>query len=128
VLATLAVFFGGLAALLAAVGLYGVLAYAVSRRAREIGVRMALGASRRRVVGMVLGETAAMTLTGTVAGLAAALALSRYTESLLFGVTTKDAAAFAGAAVLMLAVAALAGYLPARRAAAVDPALALRAE
>jgi predicted permease len=119
---------GLLASLLAAVGLYGVMAYVVARRTREIGIRMALGASQRNVAGMVLREIAGIAGAGLIIGLAAAYALGRALESLLFGVKASDPFVFLAATGLLIVVAALAGWLPARRAARVDPMVALRYE
>ena len=125
---TLVSAFAALAALLAGIGLYAVLAYSVSQRVREIGIRMALGARAGDVRLMVLAQSSRITLVATVVGVALAVGLGRLGEAMLFGVTALDARAQAGAAGLMLAVALLAGVLPARRAAAVDPVEALRAE
>jgi putative ABC transport system permease protein len=119
---------GLLAALLAAVGLYGVMAYVVARRTREIGIRMALGATQRNVAGMVLREIAGIAAVGLLVGLTAAYALGRVLESLLFGVKASDPFVFMAATGLLIAVAALAGWLPARSAARVDPMVALRYE
>ena len=118
----------GLAVVLAAVGLYGVIAYSVSRRTAEFGVRMALGADGRSIVWMVLREGLVLGLVGAAIGLGAALALTRLLASLLFGVTTTDPSSFALSATLLLAVALGASYLPARRATEIDPVAALRAE
>ena len=120
--------FAALATLLAAVGLYGVLAYTVSRRTREIGVRMALGADARRVRRMVLRQVAMMTLVGGAIGLAAALALGRTAQSLLFGLAPHDPVVVIGAIVVLTIVALAAGFLPAYRASTVDPIQALRYE
>ncbi len=119
---------GLLASLLAAVGLYGVMAYVVARRTREIGIRMALGASQRNVAGMVLQEIAGIAGVGLIVGLTAAYALGRALESLLFGVKASDPFVFVAATGLLIVVAALAGWLPARSAARVDPMVALRYE
>ena len=120
--------FGGVALLLAATGVYGVVSYGVSRRAREIGIRMALGASRRDVRRLIVGQGARLAALGLALGLAAAYLLTPVLASLLFGVTATDPATFAGAALGLLAVALGAAWLPARRAARRDPAAALRAD
>jgi len=119
---------GAMALLLGTVGLYGVTAYSVSQRTREIGIRMALGAQRGDAMGLVLGEGMWVVLTGLVIGLAGSLALTRFLSSLLFGVTATDPLTFAGVAALLALVALLACYLPARRAMSVDPLVALRYE
>ena len=121
-------FFAGLALFLAAAGLYGLLSYTVSQRRREIGVRMALGAQRRDIVALIVRQGAALVAGGVGLGLLAAGASTRILESLLFGVTAADALTFAAAAVVLLAVALLACYLPARRATRINPMDALRAE
>jgi len=126
--ARLATFFGLLALSLACVGLYGVLSYAVARRTNEIGVRMALGARRRDVVWLVLREALTLVVAGVVIGLLASLAATRTASTLLYGLEPNDPPTIAAAALLLLAVAALAGYLPARRASRVDPMAALRDE
>ena len=118
--------FAGLALLLASVGLYGVLSYTVAQRTAEIGVRVALGAQRSDVVRGVVRTALVLAALGIVLGLAGALGLTRVLESFLFGVTATDPITFAGVAVLLLAVSALASYVPARRAASVDPMAALR--
>ncbi len=120
--------FGALAALLAAIGLYGVLAYTVARRTAEIGIRIALGASRANVQWLVLRESMATVALGILVGAPAALALSKLVRSMLFGVTPADTVSFAAALLLMIAVTAIAAYVPARRAARVDPMVALRYE
>jgi ABC-type antimicrobial peptide transport system permease subunit len=127
-LAQLSSFFGLLALLLACVGLYGVMSYDVARRTHEIGIRMALGAQRRDVVGVVLRETMLLVVIGVITGLSAALATTRLITSLLYGLTPNDPLTIGLAGLLLLAVAAMAGYLPARRAARVDPMEALRHE
>jgi ABC-type antimicrobial peptide transport system permease subunit len=127
-LATISSFFGGLALLLACLGLYGLMAYAVARRTAEIGIRMALGARGRQIIWLILRETLWLVLAGIASGVPLAVALSRYTRSLLFGVSPVDPAILAGSIAAMIAVAALAGYLPARRASRVDPMVALRYE
>jgi predicted permease len=125
---TLSAAFAGLATLLAAVGLYGVLAYSVAQRGREIAVRMAVGADARRVRALVLRQVGRMTLAGGAVGLVAALALGRAARSLLFGLGPHDPAAVAAAAGVLAAVALGAAYLPARRASRVEPMRALRGE
>jgi predicted permease len=120
--------FAVLALLLAAVGIYGVVAYAVTRRTREIGVRMALGASPGQVVGSVMEQGLRPVGLGIAAGLAGAFALGRLIQSQLFGVSPTDPATYAAIVLVLAAVAALACMIPARRAARVDPARALRAE
>jgi predicted permease len=119
---------GALAVLLAAVGLYGVLAYAVSQRTREIGVRMALGAGRSDVLRQFLGQGARLAAAGLGAGLLLSAALTRLLSSLIFGVTPMDAATFAAVSIFLVAVALVASYLPARRAASISPMEALRNE
>ncbi|MEK6287808.1 MAG: ABC transporter permease [Acidobacteriota bacterium] len=126
--ATLSGFFGVLALLLACIGLYGVMSYGVARRTNEIGIRMALGASAPRVTRMVMGETMLVVLIGVVIGLGAAVATTRLIASMLFGLAATDALTISFAVLLMVGVAAIAGYLPARRAARVDPMVALRYE
>jgi len=120
--------FAGLALTLAAVGIYGVISFSVTRRTREIGVRMTLGARARDVILMVVGQALLLSIVGVAIGLGAAFALTRLMGSLLFGVSATDPAILAGVSVLLVAVAVLASYLPARRAAAVDPLEALRYE
>jgi predicted permease len=127
-IATLCVCFGALATILASIGLYGVTAFSVARRTREIGIRMALGAGRRRVVGMVLEEVSWMCLIGVGVGLPLSIGLSRYIASQLYGITPTDSLTLIFAALTMMFVSLLAGLLPARRAATVDPTIALRYE
>ena len=127
-LAALSSVFGSLATLLAALGLYGVMAYMVARRTREIGIRMALGAGRRSVVWMVLGETLALAGIGVAIGLAGAWTLTRLIQAQLFGVEPTDPLTTAAASLGIAAVTALAGYIPARRATKIDPMSALRWE
>jgi predicted permease len=127
-MATLAGGFGLLALTLACVGLYGLLAYSVARRTKEIGIRMALGAQATWVVALVLKGAARLVLVGIAVGLPAAWAASRWVESMLFGLTPTDPAAIGGAIVLLATAAQLAAYLPARRASRVDPLAALRHE
>jgi predicted permease len=124
--ATLLSLFGAIALLLAAVGIYGVLAFGVTERVREFGIRQALGADRRSILSLVLAQGLRTAGIGVLLGLGGALAMARYLRSLLFGVTTHDAGVFAMATVVLLTVALLACYLPARRATRVDPMVALR--
>jgi putative ABC transport system permease protein len=120
--------FAALALLLAAVGIYGVMSYAVSQRTQEIGVRMALGAQVGNVRGMILGQTLKLTLIGVGIGLTGAFVVARFLTSLLFGVGTYDPVTFVGVALLLVGVAMAASYIPARRAMRVDPIVALRYE
>jgi len=126
--AELAAAFGGLALLLACIGLYGVLSYAVAQRTNEIGIRMALGAERTTVVRMILRETALLILVGLAVGVPASLACARLIQSKLFGLKPADPLTLATALAIMIAVAIASGYLPARRASRVDPLVALRYE
>ena len=126
--AILSVAFGALATLLAAVGLYGVMAYAVARRTREIGIRMALGAERGRVLRMVLREVAMMAVAGVGAGLLAAVYVTRKVQAQLFGLSPSDPLTLGTTVVFLLAVALFAGFGPARRATTIDPNVALRTE
>ena len=118
--------FAVVALVLAAIGIYGVLAYAVTQRVREFGIRQALGADSRSILSLVLSQGMARAGLGVAIGLAGALALTKYLQSLLFGVGSKDIAVFVAVTVLLLAVAALACYIPARRATRIDPMVALR--
>ncbi len=127
-IATLAAGFGLLATLLAAVGLYGVVSYAVARRTVEIGVRMALGAARADVYRIVLKEVGVLLLAGAAVGLPVALALGKLIESQLYGVKPRDPMLLAAAVAVLTAVALAAAFVPARRAASIDPVRALRGE
>jgi putative ABC transport system permease protein len=120
--------FAGLALLLAALGLYGVLSYSVMLRRRELGVRMALGARATDVARLVVGSGLGLTLTGVAIGAAGAFALTRLMESIVFGVSTSDPLTFAAVAAVLAGVGLAACYIPARRAAAIDPVDSLRAD
>ncbi|HXA07124.1 MAG TPA: ABC transporter permease [Bryobacteraceae bacterium] len=127
-MAALSSFFGALAALLATIGLYGVMAYMMVRRRNEIGIRVALGASRPQIVGLVMKEAALLLVIGVAAGVAGSLVFARTAATLLFGLTARDPLTFLAAAVLLAAAAALGSYLPAQRASRLDPMTALRDE
>jgi predicted lysophospholipase L1 biosynthesis ABC-type transport system permease subunit len=120
--------FGAIAGFIAVIGIYGVLSYLVTQRTREIGVRMALGAQRAIVLKLVLRQGAVIVAIGVALGVAAAAALTRYLEGMLFGVTALDLTTFGVVAAAFAAVALLAAYLPARRATAINPLEALRHE
>ena len=120
--------FAALALILAATGIFGVVAYSVSSRTNEIGIRVALGASSGAILRMVLRETLLLASAGLAVGIPSALAASRLVGQLLFGVSANDPATLAAVAITLVAVAALAGYIPARRAVRVDPTVALRYE
>jgi ABC-type antimicrobial peptide transport system permease subunit len=125
-MATLSGFFGGLAVLLATIGLYGVIAYMVAQRTNEIGIRMALGAGHGDVLRLILREAGMLLAGGLVLGTVLALLAARAIESLLFGVHSNDPMTLVAAASALAAVALAASYLPARRAARLDPTVALR--
>jgi predicted permease len=127
-MATLSGFFGGLAVLLATIGLYGVMAYMVVRRRNEIGIRIALGADRSQIVRMILREAGLLLVLGLAAGVALALAAGQAASALLFGLSANDPATYFMAVAALAAVALLASYLPARRAANLEPTIALREE
>jgi predicted permease len=126
VVAILSGFFGGLALLLAGLGLYGVMSYAVGRRRTEIGLRMALGARPAAAIFLVLRRVGILVVLGVVTGTALSLWVSHFVSSLLFGLAPRDARTLAGAVVVLTMIGALAGWLPARRAARIDPARVLR--
>jgi ABC-type antimicrobial peptide transport system permease subunit len=125
---TLLTVFAGLALVLAIVGIYGIIAYTVQQRTREIGIRIALGASTERVVGMVVRRGLVLAAAGVVLGSVGAYALSRVLRSLLYGVGERDPVTFVGVATLLGISAVAASWIPARRAARVDPLTAMRAE
>ena len=127
-IASAATFFSVLSAFLAAIGLYGAMSYAIITRTREIGVRTALGASRSNVIRPVMREVAATLLTGIGVGIPVAIALGRFVASMLFDLKPADPLVLCGASLLLIAVGLVTGYLPARRAARIDPMIALRYE
>jgi predicted permease len=127
-IAKLSAIFGGLAVLLAAIGLYGVMSYTVARRTSEIGVRMALGAPQAAVASMILREILVLVAIGSLAGAVAAVALGQFVESIVFGLHPRDPLTLVASAGLLLVIGLVAGYLPARRAARIDPIVALRSE
>jgi putative ABC transport system permease protein len=120
--------FAGFALLLAAIGIYGVMAYSVAARTQEMGIRMSLGAEPRDIVRLVVGQGMSLALLGVAIGIAASLALTRLISTLLFGVSTTDPLAFSLAATVLVTTALIACYLPARRATRVDPIVVLRFE
>ena len=127
-MATLSSLFAALAVLLACVGLYGVMAYAVARRTNEIGIRVALGAGRAQILRMIVWESALLVAAGVILGLPGALAAAQLVSGQFYGLKPADPGTIAGAILLLAAVGALAGYIPARRATKVDPMVALRYE
>ena len=128
IMATLGGFFGLLALIVACLGIFGVMAFQVSRRTNEIGLRMALGANRTGIVAMVLREVAVMLTVGSLIGTIAALTLTGLAEKMLYGITTTQPSVFALSAAVLAVAALAAGWLPARRASRVDPMVALRHE
>jgi putative ABC transport system permease protein len=120
--------FAGIAMILAALGIYGVIAYSVAQRTHEVGIRMALGAQKSDVLGLIVRQGVILTLIGVAIGLAIAVALTRLMTTLLFGVAPTDATTFVAVSLLLIFVALLACYIPARRATKVDPLVALRYE
>jgi putative ABC transport system permease protein len=120
--------FAAIAGLIAAIGIYGVLAYSMTQRTQEFGIRLALGAQPRKVLGLVLGHGVILVMIGVGFGVAGALAITRYLSSMLFGLTAVDPLTYVAVAVLFTAVALIASYVPARRATKVDPLIALRYE
>jgi predicted permease len=126
--ATLLSIFGLLALSLAALGLYGVMAYAVNQRTRELGIRISIGAARGDVLKLILGQAVALAAIGITGGLVTALAATRFAANLLYGISPADPVTFSSIAALLLLVAVVAGYFPARRATRIDPMIALRSE
>jgi len=120
--------FGAIAAVLAAVGIYGVMAYAVTQRTREIGIRMALGATASSVMALVVKQALILVFIGLILGIAGALGLTRFLANELYGVTATDPATFIEVSLGLVAIAVLASLIPTRRAVAVDPTVALRHE
>jgi ABC-type antimicrobial peptide transport system permease subunit len=126
--ATVGGFFGGLALLLAAIGLYGVMAYSAARRAREIGIRIAMGARRGAVLWMVLRGSLSLVMGGLAIGIPVSLVAARKVAPVLFGIRAEDSLTFVSTACVLLAVGLAAAYVPARRAASMEPMLVLRQE
>jgi putative ABC transport system permease protein len=120
--------FAGVALVLASIGVYGVLSYSVAQRTQEIGVRVALGAGRARILRLVIGQGMKLALIGVVLGLFGSLGAGLYVRSVLYNVTPTDPVIFSSVSLFLMVVAALASYVPARRATAVDPLVALRNE
>ena len=127
-IATLSSFFGVLALLLAAIGLYGLMAHTATRRTREIGIRMALGAQRTNVLWLILRDAVVLVLLGAVIGLPVAFGVTRFVTSFLYGLTARDPLTMAAATAVLALVTVIASFLPARRASKVDPMVALRYE
>lgn len=127
-IATLSTGFAGVAAALAAIGLYGVLAYSLARRTNELGIRMALGAQQSHILWLVLRETSQVLVVGSAIGVAGALASTRFVSTLLYGVNATDRVVFVGATLLLIGVAMVAAVVPARRASRIDPMISLRYE
>ena len=128
VTAMLSGFFAALALLLASIGLYGLMSYTVTRRTREIGIRVAVGAQRRDILWIVLRETLTLAGTGLAIGIPCAIAACRLISNMLFGLSPSDLSTIVAVSLLLLLVALIAGYLPARRASAIDPIVALRTD
>jgi putative ABC transport system permease protein len=126
--ATLLSIFGLLALSLAALGLYGVMAYSVSQRTRELGIRISVGAKQQDVLRLILGQTLILAVIGIAGGLVTAVAVTRFVADLLYGIGPADPATFTLVAVLLVLVSLAAGYVPARRATRIDPMIALRSE
>jgi putative ABC transport system permease protein len=120
--------FGGVALLMATIGLFGLISYAVSQRTRELGIRLALGATKRDVLRLIIGQGVKLALAGLALGLAGSFALMRMLKTMLFGVSAADPLTFTASALLLLLVALLACWIPARRATKVDPLVALKYE
>jgi ABC-type antimicrobial peptide transport system permease subunit len=120
--------FAGVALILASIGIYGVMAYLVNQGTRELGIRIAVGASQRNILSLVVRQGMVLAVSGVTIGLAAAFLLTRLIRSLLFGVEATDPVTFAGIACLLAMIALLASYIPAQRAARIDPLISLRCE
>ena len=127
-MARLSSFFGALALVLACIGLYGLLSYEVARRTRELGIRMALGAQRRDLLRLIVGQGTLLVLIGAAIGIAAGLGVTRFISSMLYGLDANDPVTFASVAILLTLVALAACYIPARRAMRADPMVALHYE